>query len=542
MRQATNALLAAPVFLAARVGALLRRSTLSRVGLALGLALVLGVGVPGATQPRTTVATRITPILPLAQTAFTTTFSTDRGLDEPVTIAFTTPMDAASVATALKVEPAKAVDLSWDATGKILTVTPRGRWSVGTFTTVTVPAGTLATSGQPLDRPARAVFLTRDTTTASILPTSSFGTRVSLDTRFIVSFSQPVDPETIGGAIRLDPPVAGTVRPLLRRDGPTRFEFVPSKPLRSDVRYRLIVSGARDTDGLPLDDVALAVRAVKAPAVVRFRPFAKTTNVARDAAISVRFTQAMDRRSTARAFSVSVGGKAVGGAVRWAEKDTVLVFTPKSVLPYGSKVSMKVAAGATNTAGVPLATADQASYRTAKKGVPVADISGGGSGGGSTGGGGAVGGGSWAAIETYYLGLMNCTRTGGWVTSTGHCSSPGGRDVAPLKLSTGISSRVARPYARKLAVGNDCSHFIGGGPDDRLRAAGYSSYRWAENIGCRSGGPKSAVLGSHLHFQSEKPYNGGHYKNMMNPAYSHVGIGVWVSGGRVRLVVDFYHP
>jgi hypothetical protein len=28
----------------------------------------------------------------------------------------------------------------------------------------------------------------------------------------------------------------------------------------------------------------------------------------------------------------------------------------------------------------------------------------------------------------------------------------------------------------------------------------------------------------------------------MNSAYDRAGIGVWVSGGRVRLVVDFYHP
>ena len=137
---------------------------------------------------------------------------------------------------------------------------------------------------------------------------------------------------------------------------------------------------------------------------------------------------------------------------------------------------------------------------------------------------------------------MNCTRTGGWVTSTGHCNSPGGRSVAPLKLDRGISSQVSRPYAKRLAVGNDCSHFIGGGPDDRLRRAGYTNYTWAENIGCRSGGAMNAVLGSHLFFQSEKSYNGGHYVNLMNAKYDRVGIGVWVYGGRVRLVVDFYHP
>jgi hypothetical protein len=544
LRQAADALLAVPVFLAARVGAILRRSTLTRAGFALGLALVLGVGVLGAGQPTTTAATRTRPITALPQAAFATTFSTERGLAEPVTMTFTTPMNAGSVADALTVEPAKPVDLSWDETGRILTVSPHGRWAVETFTTVTVPAGVLAASGVPMSRPARAVFLTRGATGASIVPTGQLGTRVSLDTTFLVSFSGPVDLETVQHAIRLDPPTPGSIRSNTGFDGPTRFEFVPSAPLRSDVAYRLIVSGVRDTDGTPVDDAALAVRTTEAPAVVRFRPFADTTNISRDAVISVRFTDKMDRASTARAFSASVGGKAVAGSVRWAESDTVLVFSPKAPLPYGSSVSMNVTAKAMNTRGVPLASAAHAVFRTAKKGVtPAVDTSGGGSkGGGGGGGGGGVGGGSWAAVETYYLGLLNCTRTGGWVTSTGHCSSPGGRNVAPLRLSTGISSKVSRPYAKRLAVGADCTHFIGGNPGDRLRRAGYSSYRWAENLGCRSGNAKAAVLGSHLFFQSEKSYNGGHYRNMMNAAYSQVGIGVWVSGGRVRLVIDFYHP
>ena len=137
---------------------------------------------------------------------------------------------------------------------------------------------------------------------------------------------------------------------------------------------------------------------------------------------------------------------------------------------------------------------------------------------------------------------MNCTRTGGWVTGSGNCNSPGGRNVDPLSLSEGISDNVSRPYARHLANNNQCDHFIGGSPGDRLRHAGYDSYRWAENLGCRSGNPFNAVLGSHLFFQSEKPYNGGHYRNLMNPDYDRCGIGVWVDNGRVRLVIDFYHP
>jgi uncharacterized protein YkwD len=201
---------------------------------------------------------------------------------------------------------------------------------------------------------------------------------------------------------------------------------------------------------------------------------------------------------------------------------------------------MTVGLEATAAGGGPLAVAAHSTFRTIGAAAPaMTDTA------GSTSvpvsAGSAVGGGSWAAVETYYLGLMNCTRTGGWVTSTGACSSPGGRNVAPLKLDTGISSKVSRPYARKMAINNECSHFIGGNPGTRLRAAGYSSYRWAENIGCRSGSARAAVLATHLFYQSEKSYGGGHYVNLMNPAYNRVGIGVWVSGGRVRLVIDFYH-
>jgi uncharacterized protein YkwD len=53
--------------------------------------------------------------------------------------------------------------------------------------------------------------------------------------------------------------------------------------------------------------------------------------------------------------------------------------------------------------------------------------------------------------------------------------------------------------------------------------------------------PRAMVLSTHLFFQNEKASLGGHYVNLMNPAYDRVGIGVWVSGGRVRLVIDFYH-
>jgi uncharacterized protein YkwD len=147
-------------------------------------------------------------------------------------------------------------------------------------------------------------------------------------------------------------------------------------------------------------------------------------------------------------------------------------------------------------------------------------------------------------MEAYYLTLMNCTRTGGIVASNGACLSPGGRAVAPLWIDSGISANVSRPYAKLLATRGICNHFIGGTPGDRLRRAGYASWTWAENLGCPSMSPRAAMIAIQVFFQSERSWSpvGGHYVNLMNPAYDRVGLGMWISSGRVRLVIDFYHP
>ena len=153
----------------------------------------------------------------------------------------------------------------------------------------------------------------------------------------------------------------------------------------------------------------------------------------------------------------------------------------------------------------------------------------------------------WYSVERFYLGLLNCTRTGGWVLSDGTCRGYGsGRYsayVAPIAYSYGLSDKVARPYAKLLAIKNQCTHFYGGtDPGSRLRRAGYTRWTWAENIGCRDGyaSAKAAVLASHLKFQAEKSTGGGHWKNIKNPKYRSIGIGVWRYGSRTRLVTDFY--
>lgn len=546
MRKLAAVVLAAPVVASFYLPLLLRRAVVARVGIIVALAAIVAVaGFGYAAPPPTTATNPLPPVVPLPNEAFNSTIAAGTELDTPVTIDFSAPMDPTSVAAALDIEPDTPVRLAWNETATKVTITPRGRWTAGAYHTITVRPGALAASGQPMAVPARAVFFTRPATVARITPTAVEGERASVGTSFRIAFDHPVDIAAVRLALVTEPEIRGSLEVAPAEPGTSAYVFTPSEALAPGTAYTIRLAALRDASGATLEESpSIAVTTVDAPAVVRFRPVHGTSGVDRSAALSVRFSQSMDRATTAAAFVVTAGGKAIAGKMSFAEDDTVLVFQPSAPLPYGAQVEMLVKDTAISAAGAPLADAQSVRVRVEAAPAPPSSGSSGGSSGGSAGGssGGAVGGGSWAAVETYYLKLMNCTRQGGTVTSSGGCSSPGGRDVAALKLDAGISSKVTRPYAKVLATRGACDHFIGGNPGDRLRAAGYTSYIWAENLGCRSGDPFKAVLGSHLFFQSEWSYNGGHYVNLMNPKYDRVGIGVWVSGGRVRLVVDFYRP
>jgi hypothetical protein len=544
LRRLAAAALAVPILATLYFPVLMRRSIAARVSLVMGIGGLLGIAAIGALVPSGTLATAPSSPSPVASTAFGPNVATNLAPGAPVDVTFSHPMDRAAVADALSVSPSQAVLLEWNDAETTLTVRPATRWMTGTYYTITVGASAADRDGHRLGTPMRVAFVTRTATLGRISATRMDGRAADVRTGFRVTFDHPVDVAAAAKAFRIVPQVDGSF--LLPAAAEAReLTFEPLAPLAANTVYRVTLDGAfSDEDGAPVGlSNDLAVRTARAPAVVRFRPRPATKDVSRRAVLSVRFTTRMDRTSTAAAFTVTISGKPVSGSTTWAEGDTVLVFRPKRALPAGVTVTMSVGPGATGRNGAAIAAAGQSQFATVRartrataragsSSVPITHAS-----------GGSVGSGSWYAVEVYYLKLMNCTRTGGWVLSNGSCSSPGGLSTPPIILDAGLSSRVSRPYAKLLAQTGACTHFYNGTPTDRLHRAGYSGWA-AENLGCRSASNAYAsVLGTHLYFQSEKPCSGYcHYANLMNPAYKRCGIGVWVYGGRIRLVVDFYHP
>ncbi len=552
MRKLAAAALAVPVIAFLYLPVLSRRLLAGRAGIGVGIAAIAGILAVGMAMPDTTQARPPVAVTQLGPGSLAGRIEADHGLRAPIRLGFSEPMDDTSVAEALSVSPSSPVDLAWDATGRQLTITPRSGWKPATYYTITIAGAALDRTGRRLASPARAVFTTRGPIGARITATDALGSgRTATSAAFVLTYDGPVDVAAAKAAFRVEPAVEGTFSVASTAARGSAITFTPTESLDPNTSYTASVGGSvADADGVvTATPTALRITTSKAPGVVRFRPLDGAKGVTRGAPLSVRFTARMDRKTTAAAFTARVGATRLKGTISWAERDTVLVFQPRVALGYGVKVVIEVAGSALDRLGTPIGRTRDATFTTEAKPVarPLAVAkkatirrSSGGTVHIKTGGG-SVGAGSWHAVETYYLRLMNCTRGGGWVTSGGDCSSPGGSGISPLILSGGISDRVARPYAKYLATTGICDHFAKGSPGDRLHRAGYpGDYR--ENIGCRgASNPYASVLGTHLYFQTEKPCGGYcHYANMMSTKMKYVGIGVWVSGSRVRLVVDFW--
>ena len=553
MRKLAAATLAIPVLGFVYFTSFVRRSIPAQLA-ALGLvvALVAGgllIGLPAksvSANPAPTYA----PKPPTAQANIVS----DLGLTSAFSIEFSKPMDKASVAASIALVPYVNYHLVWDATGQNVSLLPDGHWAPGTYYTVDVAATALDRDGLKLGEPTGASFLTVAGTSGTITATTVLGKFVAPTTSFVVTFSGPVKLATVQSAFNITPLVSGTLVGDDDSDAASQvFTFTPDEPLAMGSSYVVSFSAAvmYDAAGAPLASIApLTTSTQTVPAVVRFGPRDGTTGVDPAQVISVRFTTKMDEAATGPAFTATANGKPVTGKLTWSENDTVLAITPSAKLPASAKVVATVSTDAMSSSGLHTEAPASATFTVAKPAAPKAPSTTSTTKAPSTTtkvpstGGSAVGTAQWHAAEVYFLQLTNCTRTGGWVLAGGLCRSSGPHTLPAaraLVMDDGISAKVSRPYAEFMAERGILSHYANGNPGQRLARAGYTSYHWGENIGS----PSSVMAGmvdDAIYFQNEAPYKGGHYVNLMNSAFDRAGVGVWVSSGRVRVVIDFYHP
>ena len=108
MRNVAAAAVAVPILAVFVAVSAVRRSAVSRVALVIGLVSLVAVGAI-ALAPREAAARPPATIAPVVQARLSGPLQTDADLASSVTIDFSSPMDATSVAAALSVEPATGV-------------------------------------------------------------------------------------------------------------------------------------------------------------------------------------------------------------------------------------------------------------------------------------------------------------------------------------------------------------------------------------------------------------------------------------------------
>ena len=74
--------------------------------------------------------------MPLTRAAFQTVVATNTSVRQPVAIEFTTPMNPASVAAAVTVDPPTPVELTWNGARDTLTIEPATTWAPGVYHSV----------------------------------------------------------------------------------------------------------------------------------------------------------------------------------------------------------------------------------------------------------------------------------------------------------------------------------------------------------------------------------------------------------------------
>ena len=496
---------------------------------ALSLALAAAVSAGGAAQAGlTTILPGPTSILPVG-------IGVGIGTGEAVTMAFSQPMDAASVEAALSIAPSHAFHLAWSDDGRELQLVPAGQWQTDSRYGVFVAATARAASGALLGSPARFSFTTQtapritdfgvhfvaepeggaaaldagETDLTGPPPDTASG--VSAGTAIQIAFSAPMNQAEVERAFVISPAVPG----IFHWDGGL-LTFTPTERLASNARYAVSLYGAHDRDGNLLGgDASFSFTTRPGAQLVQSTPAADAKAIGTTELIGLWFSQPVDPGAVAAALRVSDRntGASLTGTVSWNSANTQLSFTPSAALAAGHRIDVSLADGAVDADGNPVTASLSFTTKSAVVARPRVSAAG-----------------PASTLVGYALNQVNAARAA--------------YGFPALVLSSALSA-VANEHSWDMLNNDYFSHtsLDGRTREDRLRNAGIAFGYSGENI-CYSynaaRSPTDVLNWCQSQFMSE-PYPGysNHIGNILGAHYTKIGIGIAVSGAKVYITWDF---
>lgn len=163
----------------------------------------------------------------------------------PINLHFNYPLDPATVAASLQIEPAIPGDLSWDEDHTVITLTPSRRLPANATYVVSFQTPLRSADGRELPTPSPLQF----TTPPPILAHTPNGDSVHPASNITITFDRPMDPASAEAAFTITPATFGSFT-----WSETTLTFSPENGyLRANSDYTVaIASSATGSDGDPI--------------------------------------------------------------------------------------------------------------------------------------------------------------------------------------------------------------------------------------------------------------------------------------------------
>ena len=275
----------------------------------------------------------------------------DRGL--PTTsleVTFSEPVEQASAADALAIEPDVKGSVTWS--GTVMIFTPDEPLALATGYTVLVAAGVEDLAGNRMaESPAAFIFETTGSPEVVETQPADGATGVALGAPIALQFSTLMDTASVEAALRLRP-----IFPHEVRWSGQLLEIVPTEPLRAETEYRIdIGEGAFDVSGVALGDpIQLAFRTIASGLDVSLLvPADESDGINPISPIAVFFDRPIDSATISDellTITPDVAGSIdlvdeLGNAATQPEDGSVLRFTPSGALPANTTFEVVLSPG-----------------------------------------------------------------------------------------------------------------------------------------------------------------------------------------------------
>jgi hypothetical protein len=232
-------------------------------------------------------------------------------------------------------------------------------------------AGTKPDAGMPPDGgspPDSGVPADMTPPTVTQVAPAHSSSQVATSTQLLLIFSEPMNVST----------VQVSTTPLVNlgtstwSHGDTQLTIQPGELLAQNTTYSLFVEGKDKAGNLLSGQKAYSFTTAgpapdtTAPTVLSHTPGASAIGVARNATITVVFSEPMDKASAQTAFAITSPSGFNAGVFDWNSAGTEMTFNPDTDFSYGAEVAWRVSTAAKDLAGNTLGSEVAGTFRAVR--------------------------------------------------------------------------------------------------------------------------------------------------------------------------------